>query len=57
MWGAQVCLVTLQVMDIHPSYRMLLGRPSIHTIGVVTSLLHQCLKYIINGILVTVKDE
>jgi hypothetical protein len=57
MWGAQVCLVTLQVMDIHPSYRMLLGRPLIHTTGVVASLLHQCLKYIINGIMVTVKDE
>jgi uncharacterized membrane protein len=40
----QVFLVTLQVMDIHPSYSMLLGRPWIHSAGVVTSSLHQCLK-------------
>jgi len=44
-------------MDIHPSYSMLLGRPWIHTAGAVTSSLHQCLTYIMNGILVTVKAE
>jgi len=44
-------------MDIHPSYSMLLGRPWIHTAGVVTSSLHQCLIYIMNEILVTVKAE
>jgi len=38
--GPQVFLVTLQVMDIHPSYSMLLGRPWIHSAGVVTSSLH-----------------
>jgi hypothetical protein len=53
----QVFLVTLQVMDIHPSYSMLLGRPWIHSAGAVASLLHQCLKYIANGVLVTVKAE
>ena len=36
---------------------MLLGRPWIHYAGVVTSLLHQCLKYIDNGVLVTVKAK
>ena len=36
---------------------MLLGRPWIHTAGAVTSSLHQCLKYIMNGMLVTVKAE
>jgi len=36
---------------------MLLGRPWIHAIGVVTSSLHQCLKYIVNGTLVIVKAE
>ncbi|XP_073264252.1 uncharacterized protein [Populus alba] len=55
--GPQVFLVTLQVMDIHPSYSMLLGRPWIHSAGAVTSSLHQCLKYIANGVLVTVKAE
>jgi hypothetical protein len=28
--GPQVFLVTLQVMDSHPSYSMLFGRPLIH---------------------------
>jgi hypothetical protein len=50
-------LVALQVMDIHPSFSMLLGRPWIHVVGAVTSLLHQCLKYIMNGMLVTIKAE
>ena len=35
--GPQVFIVTLQVMDIHPSYNMLLGRPWIHSAGVVIS--------------------
>ena len=55
--GPQLFLVTFQVMDIHPSYSMLLGRPWINAAGVVTSSLHQCLKYIMNGMLVTVKAE
>jgi hypothetical protein len=50
-------LVALQVMDIHPSFSMLLGRPWIHVAGAVTSSLHQCLKYIMNGMLVTIKVE
>jgi len=55
--GPQVFLVTIQVMDVHPSYSMLLGRPWIHSAGAITSSLHQCLKYIVNGILITVKAE
>jgi hypothetical protein len=55
--GPQIFLVTLQVMDIHPSYSMLLGRPWIHAAGAVTSSLHQCLKYIMNRMLVTIKAE
>jgi hypothetical protein len=53
----QMFLVILQVMDIHQSYNMLLGRPWIHVTGVMVSSLHQCMKYIVNGILVTVKAE
>jgi hypothetical protein len=49
--------MALQMMDIHPSYNMLLGRPWIHATGAETSSLHQCLKYIINGTLVKVKAE
>ena len=44
-------------MDIHPSYSMLLGRPWIHAVGAVASSLHQCLKYIMNGMLVIVKAK
>jgi hypothetical protein len=36
---------------------MLLGRPWIHAAGAIASSLHQCLKYIMNGMLVTVKAE
>jgi len=35
--GPQMFLVALQVMDIHPSYNMLMGRPWIHAAGAVTS--------------------
>jgi hypothetical protein len=42
--GPQAFLVTLQVIDIHPSYSMLLGRPWIHSARAVASSLHQCLK-------------
>ena len=35
----------------------MLGRPWIHSAGVVTSSLHQCLKYIGNGVLVIVKVD
>jgi hypothetical protein len=35
--GPQMFLVALQVMDIHPSYSMLMGRPWIHAAGAVTS--------------------
>jgi hypothetical protein len=55
--GPQPFQVTLQVMDIHPSYNMLLGRPWIHAARAVASSLHQRVKFIINGNLVTVKAE
>jgi hypothetical protein len=38
--GPQMFLVTLQVMKIHPSYNILLGRPWIHAARAVASLLH-----------------
>ena len=34
--GPQMFLVTLQVMEIHSSYNMLLGRPWIHAADVVS---------------------
>jgi len=44
-------------MDIHPSYSILLGRPWIHAARAVASSLHQRVKFIINGNLVTVRAE
>ncbi|KAI5430288.1 hypothetical protein KIW84_034753 [Lathyrus oleraceus] len=49
--------VTFQVMDIHPSYSCLLGRPWIHEAGTVTSTLHQKLKFVKNKKLVVVGGE
>jgi len=44
-------------MDIDPPYNILLGRLWIHAAGAVAFSLHQCLKYIMNGMLITVKAE
>jgi hypothetical protein len=49
--------ITFQVMDIHPSYNCLLGRPWIHEACAVTSTLHQKLKFVKNKKLVVVGGE
>ncbi|KAK2411686.1 hypothetical protein QL285_046942 [Trifolium repens] len=49
--------ITFQVMDIQAAYSCLLGRPWIHEAGAVTSTLHQKLKFVKNGMLVTVWGE
>jgi len=38
--GPHICQITFQVMDINPSYNCLLGRPWIHSVGMVPSTLH-----------------
>lgn len=55
--GPQVFTTTFYIMDIHPDYCCLLGRPWIHKAGVVTSTLHQKLKYPTNGKIVTICGE
>ena len=55
--GPHTCQVTFQVMDINPAYSCLLGRPWIHSVGVVPSTLHQKLKFIVEGHLVIVLGE
>jgi len=55
--GPETFLITFQVMDIDASYSCLLGRPWIHEAGAVTSTLHQKLKFVKNGKLVTVHGE
>ncbi|KAI5444932.1 hypothetical protein KIW84_013274 [Lathyrus oleraceus] len=49
--------ITFQVMDIHPSYNCLLGKSWIHEAGVVTSTLHQKLKFVKNKKLVVIGGE
>ena len=55
--GPHTCQVTFQVMDINPAYSCLLGRPWIHSVGVVPSTLHQKLKFVVEGHLVIVSGE
>ena len=42
------------MMDINPSYNCLLGRPWIHMASVVLSTLHQKVKFMVEGSLITV---
>src|SRR4030042_938958 len=55
--GPCVFQITFQVMDIQAAYSCFLGRPWIHEAGAVTSTLHQKLKYVKDGKLITVKGE
>ena len=57
MIGTSDFQITFQIMDIHPAYRYLLGRPWIHEVGVVTSTLHQKMKFVKNNKLVVVGEE
>jgi len=47
--GPHTYQVTFQVMDINPDYSCLLGRPWIHSVGVVPSTLNQKLKFMAEG--------
>ncbi|KAI5439008.1 hypothetical protein KIW84_024662 [Lathyrus oleraceus] len=49
--------ITFQVMDIHPAYSCLFGRPWIHEAGALTSTLHPKLKFVKNGKLVIIGGE
>ncbi|XP_058733279.1 uncharacterized protein LOC131604881 [Vicia villosa] len=55
--GPHTFQIKFQVMDIQAAFSCLLGRPWIHQAGAVTSILHQKLKFISNGKLVTVDGE
>ncbi|XP_050896935.1 uncharacterized protein LOC127103747 [Lathyrus oleraceus] len=55
--GPHTFFITFYVMDIYPAYSCLLGRPWIHSVGVITSNLHQRLKFLVNSKLVVVKGE
>ena len=55
--GPHICQISFQEMDINPSYSYLLGRPWIHSVGVVPSTLHQKLKFMVEGQLIIVSRE
>ena len=55
--GPHLCQITFQVMDINSAYSFLLGRPWIHSVGVVPSTLHQKLKFVVEGQLIIVLGE
>ncbi|XP_050901926.1 uncharacterized protein LOC127108493 [Lathyrus oleraceus] len=55
--GPTIFTITFQVMDIHPRYSCLLGRPWIHSAGAVTSTLHQKLKFIMNDKMIVIRGE
>lgn len=55
--GPYTLFITFYVMDIYPTYSCLLGRPSIHSVGAVTSTLHQKLKFIVNGKMIVIDGE
>ncbi|KAA3473943.1 RNA-directed DNA polymerase (Reverse transcriptase), Ribonuclease H [Gossypium australe] len=55
--GPNTYEVDFLIMDIKPSYNCLLGRPWIHSAGAVPSSLHQKLKLVTDGRLVTINAE
>ncbi|KAI5389879.1 hypothetical protein KIW84_075258 [Lathyrus oleraceus] len=55
--GTHTFFITLFFMNIYPAYSCLLGRPWIHSARVVTSTLHQRLKFLINNKLVVIEGE
>ncbi|XP_040957975.1 uncharacterized protein [Gossypium hirsutum] len=55
--GPNTYEVDFLVMDIKPSYNYLLGRPWIHSAGAVPSSLHQKLKLVTEGRLITINAE
>ncbi|XP_016752731.1 uncharacterized protein [Gossypium hirsutum] len=55
--GLSTYEVDFLVMDIKPLYNCLLGRPWIHSVGAVPSSLHQKLKLVTEGRLVTINAE
>lgn len=54
---AHVFQITFQVTDINPTYICLLGRLCINVFGVVTSTLHQLIKFVVKDKLVIVFGE
>ena len=52
--GPTTSVTLFQVLRIHTSFNLLLGRPCIYRVGVIPSSLHQKVKFIHDGQVVTV---
>ena len=52
--GLATFVTIFQVLRIPTSFNLLLGRPWIHRAGAIPSSLHQKVKFIHNGLIVTV---
>lgn len=55
--GPQQFIITFQVMDTHPAYSCLLGRPWIHAVSTRTFTLYQKLKFLFEDKLVIVYGD
>lgn len=55
--GPRTVPVKLMVLDIETSFNLLLGRPWIHNMGAVPSMLHQRIKFRMGNNIVTVKGD
>ncbi|XP_039009964.1 uncharacterized protein LOC120138584 [Hibiscus syriacus] len=55
--GPTIYYIDFVIMNIHPTYNFLLGRPWIHVAGAIPSSLYQKLKFLINGRLVSIGVE
>ncbi|XP_019459961.1 PREDICTED: uncharacterized protein LOC109359723 [Lupinus angustifolius] len=55
--GPYIFNILFHVIDINPTYSCLLGRPWIHSSGAIPSTLHQKVKFIVDGSLITVSRK
>ena len=55
--GPQQFIIPFQVLEIPRSFNLLLERPWIHSAGAIPSSLHQMVKFISNGQVVTILGE
>ena len=55
--GPQPFVIPFQVLDIPRSFNLLLGKPWIHAAGAIPSSLHQKVKFICKGQVVTILGE
>ena len=55
--GPQIFIIPFQVLDIPRTFNLLLGRPWIHSAGAIPSSLHQKVKFVANGQIVTILGE